>query len=214
MTEAAPIVRIVDDDRSFIDALGRLLSAAGFAVLPFTSADQLLADRSEEPGCIIADLRMPGMDGFELQERVARGSNALPVIFLTGDGDIPATVRAMRHGAEDFLTKSAPKEQLFEAIGRALARDRRQREARKALRAIQERLATLTPREMDVLQHVVEGRLNKQIAAELGISERTVKMHRTSITSKLHVRSVAKLTRLAQTAGLLDPLPRPLPKGQ
>ena len=135
----------------------------------------------------------------------------LPVIFLTGEGDIPTTVTAMRHGAEDFLTKRGPQEDLFAAVDRAIARDARQREERARLHALRERIDTLTPRELGILRHVVAGRLNKQIAADLGINERTVKLHRTAITTKLRVRSVAELTRLVQAAGLFDERQSDLP---
>jgi FixJ family two-component response regulator len=136
------------------------------------------------------------------------------VIFLTGHGDIPTTVRAMRRGAEDFLTKRAPKEDLLEAVQRALARDARQRAERVRLRELRARLDVLTPRERDVLRHVVQGRLNKQIAADLNINERTVKLHRTAITTKLQVRSVAELTRLVQAAGAFEEGLPTFPKGQ
>jgi FixJ family two-component response regulator len=138
----------------------------------------------------------------------------LPVIFLTGEGDIPTTVQAMRHGAEDFLTKRAPKEDLLAAVDRAIARSARLRAEAARLRALQVRVDTLTSRELAVLRQVVEGRLNKQIAANLGINERTVKLHRTAITTKLQVRSAAELTRLAQAAGLIDDGPPAFPKGQ
>jgi FixJ family two-component response regulator len=202
MSGENPVVRIVDDDASFLVAVARLLKAAGYEVQTFSSAAEFLANVGDAAGCVIVDLRMPGMDGLGLQEALARGPNLLPVIFLTGEGDIPTTVKAMREGAEDFLTKRGPKEDLFAAVGRALARDARQREERAHLRSLQARIDTLTARERDVLRHVVAGRLNKQIAADLGIGERTVKLHRTAITTKLKVRSVAELTRLVQAAGL------------
>ncbi len=144
------------------------------------------------------------MDGLELQQVLMRGKNALPVVFLTGEGDIPTTVTAMRQGAEDFLTKRGPKENLFAAVDRAIVRDARQRGERDRLRALRVRINTLTPRELDVLRQVVEGRLNKQIAAAFGINERTVKLHRTAITTKLKMRSVAELTKLVQAARLFD----------
>jgi two-component system response regulator FixJ len=173
-------------------------------VKTFASASDFLTGRDgEAAGCVVADLQMPGMDGLELQESLARTRNPLPVLFLTGNGDIPSSVRAMRGGAEDFLTKTAPKEDLLDAIRRAVSRDAREREERLRRREVRERFATLTDREREVLGHVVRGRLNKQIAGDLGINERTVKLHRTSITTKLRAPSVAELTRLAHEAGIL-----------
>ena len=202
MSEGAPVVHIVDDDAAFLVAVARLLKAAGYAVRTYRSAAELLTNLGDDAGCVVADLRMPGMDGLDLQGALSCGTNQLPVIFLTGEGDIPTTVKAMRQGAEDFLTKRGPKEDLFAAVDRALARDARQRAERAQLRALHGRFGTLTARERDVLRQVVTGRLNKQIAADLGISERMVKLHRTSLTTKLQVRSVAELTRLVQAAGL------------
>jgi FixJ family two-component response regulator len=204
VNEPAPVVRVVDDDDSFLAAVSRLLRAAGYAVLAFSKVEDFLANLADVPGCVIADLRMPGMDGLDLQAALAQHANSLPVIFLTGHGDIPTTVRAMRLGAEDFLTKRAPMAELLEAVKRALARDARQRAERDRLRELRARFDALTPREREVLRHVVQGRLNKQIAADLNINERTVKLHRTAITGKLRVRSVAELTQLAQAAGEIE----------
>jgi FixJ family two-component response regulator len=145
---------------------------------------------------------MPGMNGLELQEALRKTPNPLPVIFMSGQGDIPSTVRAMRRGAEDFLTKLAPKEDLLEAIERAMARDSQERKERQHQMDLFTRLERLSERELEVLGHVVMGKLNKQIASDLDINERTVKLHRTSITRKLEVQSVAELTRLTQEAGL------------
>ena len=153
------------------------------------------------------------MNGLELQAALARSRDPLPIVFLTGHGDIPSSVRAMRDGAEDFLEKSAPKEQLLAAVQRALARDTRERESRARQRELHARFDTLTKRELEVLSHVVRGRLNKQIAGDLGIHERTVKLHRTAITTKLRVQSVAELTRLVDEAGLFPRPCPPSPKG-
>jgi FixJ family two-component response regulator len=203
MTATEPTVHIVDDDASFLLATSRLLHASGFAVRTFASAAEFLAQRdADAPGCVLADVRMPGMNGLELQAALARSDNPLPILFLTGHGDIPSSVRAMRDGAEDFLEKRAPKALLLAAVHRALARDAREREARGRQREVRARFDALTKRELEVLGHVVRGRLNKQIAADLGIHERTVKLHRTAITTKLRVQSVAELTRLADEAGL------------
>lgn len=213
MIEVVPVVHVVDDDASFLKAIARLLRAAGYTVRTFESGAEFLAGVGDAAGCVIADLRMPGMNGLDLQEALSRGPNALPVVFLTGGGDIPTSVRAMRRGAEDFLTKRAPKKDLFAAVERALLRGARERTENARLRGLRERIASLTPRQLDVLRQVVEGRLNKQIAGSLGISERTVKLHRTAITTKLDVHSVAELTRLVQAAGLFDETPT-FPKGQ
>jgi FixJ family two-component response regulator len=192
-----PIVRVVDDDGSYVRALSRLLIARGYQVTSYASGAELLAQLSSEPrGCVVMDLDMPGMDGLELQSELARRGVRLPVVFLTGAADIPSSVSAMRGGAVDFLEKRAPSEQLTAAVERALASDREQREVR-------ERFAGLTERELEVLRHVLRGRMNKQIAADLGIHERTVKLHRTAVTSKVGVRSVAELATLARDAGLV-----------
>jgi FixJ family two-component response regulator len=204
VTGKRPVVHVVDDDPSFLKAISRFLRAAGFAVQPFSSAADFLAHR--EPGirgCVVADLRMPGSSGLDLQAALAKAPDPLPVVFLTGQGDIPSTVRAMKQGAEDFLTKGAPKEELLAAVRRALERDAHEEVERGRSLELERRLSNVTPREHEVLALVVQGRLNKEIAAELGIHERTVKLHRTALTAKLGVRSVAQLTRLAQEAGIL-----------
>jgi len=213
-----PVVFVLDDDRPFLTAFSRLLRGAGYAVETFSSGADLLARLSGGPaGCAIADLRMPGMDGLEFQEALSRSGNPLPVVFLSGHGDVPATVRALKHGAEDFLTKRAPREALLDAVARAIARDAREREERSRRLESRARFDRLTAREREVLAHVVQGRPNKQIAWELSIGERTVKLHRTNITTKLGITSVAELTRWVQDAGLLpelDAASHPFPKGQ
>jgi len=202
VNSAIPIVRIVDDDASYLTAVARILRASGFAVKKFASAAEFLAQPELDiPGCVLVDLQMPGLNGLDLQEALAKDGHGLPVIFLSGHGDIPITVQAMRRGAEDFLTKRAPKEDLLDAVKRALDRDALQRAGRVRLEALRARFAALTPREIEVLQHVVQGKLNKQIAFDLGIHERTVKLHRTSITRKLGVYSTAELTKLWLEAG-------------
>jgi FixJ family two-component response regulator len=198
-----PIVHIVDDNASFLAAASRLLRASGFTVKTFRSAEIFLTQRDENaPGCVLADVQMPGMNGLELQTALAQSLNPLPILFLTGHGDIASSVRAMREGAEDFLEKRAPKTQLIDAVKRALDRGAREREARARQRAVRALFDALTPRELEVLGHVVRGKLNKQIAGDLGIHERTVKLHRTAITTKLRVQSVAELTRLTDEAGV------------
>jgi len=215
MSEMLPIVYIVDDDTSFLTAVSRLLRANGFIVKTYSSAHEFLAQRDADiSGCVLADLQMPQMSGLDLQAALAQNPNPLPILFLTGRGDIPSTVRAMRDGAEDFLEKRAPKKKLIDAVQRALARDSREREARAQRCELRARFRTLTEREIEVLSHVVHGRLNKQIAGDLGIHERTVKLHRTAITTKLKVQSVAELTRLTQEAGIFPEPVRTFPKGQ
>jgi len=208
MTEpmTAPTVHLVDDDESHVRAVGRMLTAQGFAARTFTSGDSLLAGVSRETrGCVVADLEMPGLDGLALQKALADAGIFMPVVFLSGRGDIPRTVRAMQEGAVDFLEKHAPADELVAAIRRALARDAEENAARAHLGAVSKRFANLTQRELEVLAEVVRGRMNKQIAASLGISERTVKMHRTSITTKVGVHSAAQLATLAREAGLFEP---------
>jgi FixJ family two-component response regulator len=196
-------VFVVDDDASFVTSLERMLRASGYAVRSFTSAADFLARRpAGAAGCLVADLKMPGMDGMSLQQVLARSDDPLPIVFLTGHGDIPTSVTAMRRGAEDFLTKTAPRDQLLGAIERALARDALERRTRTHRHELRARIAALTPREREVLGHVLRGERNKQIAADLGIDERSVKRHRTSLMAKLRVTSVTALTRLAVEAGI------------
>jgi FixJ family two-component response regulator len=198
-----PIVFVVDDDTSFLTAVTRLLRAGGYLCETCTSATEFLhRPLVDQPGCIIVDLHMPGPSGLDLQDALAKRENPLPVIFLTGHGDVPTSVHAMKQGAEDFLTKPVKRETLFAAIERALARDARERELRERRRALRVRFDRLTPREREVLAHVVRGRLNKQIAGDLDVSERTIKAHRASIMAKLEALSVAELVRLTQEASI------------
>jgi FixJ family two-component response regulator len=193
----------VDDDASFRIAVTRLLRAAGYDVRAFGSAAEFLqTPRNDSTGCAIVDLKMPGMSGLELQRALAQEDNLLPLIFLTGHGEIPSSVQAMRHGAEDFLTKPVKKQVLFEAVQRALCRDEVERAKRARLSDLRARFAALTTREREVLVHVLRGRLNKQVAADLDISERTVKAHRANIMAKFQAQSVAELARLVGELGL------------
>jgi FixJ family two-component response regulator len=193
---------VVDDDASFLAAIARLLRSNGFMTRTCSSAREFLALLdADTPGCVIADLQMPEMNGLDLQAALARKWNAMPIIFLTGQGDISSSVQAMRKGAEDYLEKRASKDRLIEAVHRAIARDATDREARAKARNIQSRFEKLTEREREVLKHVLRGEMNKQIAGELSICERTVKLHRTSITTKLGVHSVAEIAQLAHEAG-------------
>ena len=201
MTEST--VHVVDDDESFLTAMSRLLRASGFRTQTYSSARAFLAQGcDDEPGCVVVDLRMPDLGGLDLQSALAHSRNPLPVLFLTGHADTTSTVRAMRGGAEDFLEKTASKELVLDAVRRALARDRQEREERSHRDELRARFAGISSREREVLRHVLRGRLNKQIAGDLGIHERTVKVHRKSIMTKLSVRSVAALAQLSQEAGL------------
>ena len=194
-------VYVVDDDVSHLRSVSRLLKASGFQVVIHNSASELLAElRPDVRGCVVTDLMMPEMSGMELQEALRQAGNPLPIIFLTGHGNVPTTVQAMKGGAEDFLTKNAPKQDLLAAIGRALERNALDRARAADLQEKRRFLESLSDREREVLRHVLQGQLNKQIAADLGIHERTVKLHRTHITTKLGVHSVAELSRLVQEA--------------
>ena len=198
-----PTVHVVDDDPSFLTAVSRLLRAGGYQVQTYaSSADFLKRPSAGTPGCVVLDLRMPGPDGMALQAALDEADSPLPVVFLTGHGDIPTSVRAMRQGAVDFLTKPVKKEALFDAVRRALASDASAREQRARRRALREAYEALTPREREVLTHVVAGQLNKQTAGDLGTCERTIKAHRAAIMQKLGVASVADLVRFAQELGI------------
>jgi FixJ family two-component response regulator len=194
-----PIVHVVDDDDSLRKAVTRLLHAAGYEVRAYTSAGNFALANHEKNrrGCVLLDVRMPGPSGLELQEALAREDEPLPVIFLTAHGDVPTSVRAMKAGAIDFLTKPIKREVLLNAVRVALARDLRLHTSREQLRDLRARFAKLTPREREVFELVVAGRLNKQIAVELGMAERTVKAHRGQVMTKMQVTSVAELVHLA-----------------
>jgi two-component system, LuxR family, response regulator FixJ len=200
-----PTVFVVDDDASFREAISRLVRAGGYAVQTFGSAwDFMQASRVDGPGCVLLDLSMPGVSGLDLQKALVRSDQPLPIVFLTGKGDIPTSVQAMRAGAEDFLLKPAKKEVLFAAIERALARDKEDRERRARQREVSARFGTLTPREREVLAHVLRGQLNKEIATDLDASERTIKTHRASLMAKLRVQSVAELVQLVHEGGISE----------
>lgn len=203
MTGSAFTVFLVDDDAGVLKALGRLLQTRGFEVRPFTSPQAFLTDHDASvPGCAVLDVSMPDLDGLALQQALTAGGSQRPVIFLTGKGDIPTGVRAMRAGAIDFLTKPVNDADLLAAIARAEKEDSEIRSANASLDSINARLATLTPREREVMTHVIAGRLNKQIAGDLGTVEKTVKVHRGRVMNKLGIRSVADLVRLAEKAGI------------
>jgi len=205
MNTIVPKVFVVDDDPSFLGGMVRLLRASGYSTQGFSSAREALEKiPANGEGCILVDLHMPELDGIELQAVLARYDNPITVVFLTGAGDISSSVQAIKSGAEDFLIKTAPKEDIFAAIDRALERNRRERLEVKHSRELQETFARLTARENEVLQHVLQGRLNKQTAFDLGIDERSVKRHRTNFMRKLEVSSVAELIRTAIEAGVFN----------
>ena len=200
----APLVHIVDDDEAFRTAIARLLQASGYRVALYESGDQLLkSPPSSEPGCILLDIRMDGLGGLELQDRLSERGIILPIVFLTGYGDIPTSVRAIQAGAEDFLSKPVSKETLLAAVERALARYEEARELHVRLTSLRALVDTLTPRESEVFALVVRGTLNKQIAYQLGTSERTIKAHRHSIMDKLKVQSLAEAVSIAERLGML-----------
>jgi FixJ family two-component response regulator len=201
-------VFIVDDDASIAKALSRLMRLKGYEARSYTSPEEFLAGHDAAmPGCAVLDLAMPGLDGFELQRAMSAGGPQRPVIFITGKGDVPASVRAMKAGAIDFLTKPVSNKDLLAAVARAEAQDTKARQVQAELVAIQARIARLTPREREVLTHVVAGRLNKQIAYDLGTVEKTIKFHRSAAMKKLEVRSVADLVRLIEKAGMPKQVP-------
>lgn len=197
MTTTHALVNVVDDDESFRRSVSRLLSGVGYKVASFPSAADFLAQHSSESrGCVLADLHMPGCSGLELQVKLAASGNPLPLIFLSGNGTIPSTVKAMRQGAVDFLTKCAPDSELMSAIAEALALDDLQHQRRSARIRMQSLYGQLSPRECEVFAGVVAGQLNKQIADDLGIALRTVKLHRTNISRKLRMHSVPEWIHL------------------
>jgi FixJ family two-component response regulator len=197
------IVHVVDDDEEARKGTARLLDAAGFEARTYTTAGEFLGSiESELPGCIILDVRLPDHNGLELQAALATRAVSLPIIFVTGHGEIPDTVRAIQRGAVDFLTKPVDGDVLLAAVRRALALDASARTARGRHESLRRRYERLTPRERDVFVHLISGQLNKQVAADLQITERTVKMHRANILGKLEVNSMAELARLAADLGL------------
>ena len=199
-------VHLIDDDPAFSLALSRLLRASGLRVETYASGMAFLAESQRDgPGCVIAELRMLEVEGRDFQSAVERTPDPLPVLFLTSQVDTASTVRAMRRGAEDVLDKTTEKGALLDAVRRALARNQRAREERLERQALQQRFNALSPREREVLGHLLRGRLNKQVASDLGIHERTVKVHRKSIMVKLNIRSVPALARLSHEAGVFIP---------
>ena len=205
MTEnASSIIHVVDDDASLRTALSRLLTASGYHVALYESAAQFLDRGADgEPGCILLDVNMPGLDGLQLQGQLGRGNSRLPIVFITGHGDIAMSVRAIKAGAEDFLPKPVAKQELLDAVQRALRRYHEVHSRHTYQHAMQERVALLTLREREVFDLLIVGMLNKQIAHALGNTERTVKMHRHRVMEKMRVRSVAELVSIASQLGLM-----------
>ena len=205
MTEQ-PTVFLVDDDAAVVRALARLLRSARFETAVFASAEDFLdATGAAAAGCVVLDVAMPGLGGLAVQQALAARGSALPVIFLTGQGDIDMGVQAMKFGAVDFLTKPVDAARLVDVVTLAIERNRLARLADAELAAIAQRLATLTTREREVLALVVAGRMNKQVAAELGTVEKTIKVHRGRVMAKMQVRSLAELVRQADRAGITGP---------
>lgn len=204
MGEADSIVFVVDDDPSFRRSAERLIRLAGFKVQAFGSAGEFLAaKRPDEPSCLVVDVRMPGLSGLDLQRELAKAGVVLPIIFVTGHGDIPMSVQAMKAGAVEFLTKPFRDKKLLDAIDEALKRDRAARKEQAKLAESRVCYESLTPRERQVMAHVTAGMLNKQIAAKLNTAEKTIKFHRAHIMEKMEAESLADLVRMAADLGVL-----------
>jgi FixJ family two-component response regulator len=198
MVESKSLVFLVDDDLSVRKSLSRLLTVAGFAVRTFASAQEYLEETSDQPSCLVLDVRLPGLDGLELQKMLVEKKSSTPVVFITGHGDIPMSVRAMKAGAVDFLAKPFSDEDLLNAVAQAVEKNRLEKERTLDLINIRRRLDLLTPREKEVLTYVVAGNLNKQIASMMEVAEKTIKVHRGHIMQKLQVQSVAELVRMLE----------------
>ena len=215
MTTSSCTVHVVDDDASWRKSVARLMSAAGYGVALYESAEGFLETANvDTPGCILLDVRMPGLTGLQLQQRLAEMRHALPIVFVSGHGDIPTSVLAMKAGAEDFLTKPIETDVLLRAVEQAILRDRNERAKREQLDALRLRVGALTPTERKVFDLVVRGKLNKQIAIELDTAERTIKWHRHNVMQKLQIQSVAELVSLAERLGLLSAPDRPNPESK
>jgi RNA polymerase sigma factor (sigma-70 family) len=193
-----PIVLLVDDDPDFRDSVARLLRTVGRETRQFSSvSDFLKADPTDGPSCLVLDVRMPGRSGLDLQRELAAAHREIPIIFMTAHADVPMSVQAMKGGAIEFLTKPLRDQDLLDAVEAGLARDRARRESDSALAALRERFAKLSPREREIMLHAVAGRLNKQIANDVGVTESTVKVHRSNLMRKMNARSLPELSRMA-----------------
>jgi FixJ family two-component response regulator len=204
MVESSPIVFVVDDDPSIRESLSLLLSSAGYSVKTFASATEFLESdrRTSDPVCLVLDVKMPGISGLDLQKEFTSRDYAIPIIFITGHGDIPMSVQAMKKGAVDFLSKPFDDDQLLVAVKEALLKDSQARADLDEQKHIMRRLDSLTPREYQILTYLITGMLNKQIAYELEISERTVKAHRKQVLDKMSANSIAALVRLTEKVGI------------
>jgi FixJ family two-component response regulator len=212
MTESLPTVFVVDDDAAVRMSLVRLLKSAGYRTESFASADGFLEcwKGNPVPGCVLLDIQMPGLDGIQLQQLLQTSPDGIPIIFITGHGDIPSSVKAMKAGAVDFFSKPFDDEDLLRAVREAIQRDHRERTERAERAAVARRFEILTPREREVMALVVRGMLNKQIAAALGASEKTIKIHRSRVMEKMKAASVPELVRAAEKIGIgSGPTPRP-----
>ena len=200
------LVHVVDDDVAFRTAIERRLKKAGYEVMTYPSAQHLLnrLPSESELGCILLDVRIPGLNGPELQDRLSELGSTLPIVFLTGHPDVPTTVRTIKAGAEDFLTKPVSSDELLRAIERAIAHHEVTRSLKSKLDMVRAHLGKLTPREREVFELVIRGQTNKQVARALGGTERTIKAHRHRVMEKMHVRSLAELVSLAERVGILD----------
>jgi FixJ family two-component response regulator len=199
---ASVVVHVIEDDESSRLASSRLLKRAGYTVRAYPTGAEYLADPPKEGGCILLDLRLPGSNGLELQERLMTMRNPLPIVFLTGHGDVPKSVRAMKAGAVDFLTKPVDASVLLDAVARAIARDLENRAARVRQQEVFGRYDRLTAREREVFAHLISGQLNKQVGYDLGISERTIKIHRRQVLEKMEADSIADLVRMSSELGI------------
>jgi FixJ family two-component response regulator len=203
MTEEQPVVFVIDDDRLVRDSITDLLLSVGLRAETFGSAQEFLGNkRADAPGCIVLDLRLPGASGLEFQRTLAELGIELPVIFISGHGDISTSVRALKSGALEFLTKPLREQELLDAVQAGIERDRTRRQQAKLVAELRKRFMSLTPREQQVLAHVVTGRLNKQIAGQLGLSEMTVKVHRGQVMHKMRAKSLVDLVRMADQLGV------------